>query len=391
MHDRDKTKEDLVAENEELRRQVALLQGIDAERKRAAEELRDSEAQLLEAQEVATLGFNVVDLTTGCIKTSTVLDRIFAIPADYERTLEKWADLVHPDERDWVLKFQEDFLASTSSTVSVEYRLRHRDGSYRWIAAHALVVRDEQGKARRLVGSHGDITDRKGAEESLERERRTLKHLLQSSDRERQLIAYEIHDGLAQHLAGAIMQFQVYEHARDTVPKDAANAFHAGMTMLQQSHVETRRLISGVRPPILDEAGIVAAISHLVNEAKRQKGPKIEYLSDVEFDRLTPILENAIYRIVQEALANACRHGKSKKIRVELVQHGDQIRIEVRDRGVGFNLAVIDEGHFGVAGIRERARLLGGKAIIESEPGKGTRIVVKLPIVLRRPGDEHGD
>ena len=243
-----------------------------------------------------------------------------------------------------------------------------------------------------LVGEvFANAVMRKRAEETLAREHQTLKHLLQSSDHERQTIAYEIHDGLAQELAGAIMQFQVFDHAKDTKPRDAANAFHAGMTMLQQSHLEARRLISGVRPPILDEAGIVAAISHLVNEERRQKGPKIEYLSKVEFERLTPILENATYRIIQEALTNACKHSKTKKVHVELIQSGDQLRIEVRDRGIGFRPEDVGESRFGLAGIRERARLLGGKATIETELGQGTKVVVELPIVLRRPEDEQPD
>ena len=87
------------------------------------------------------------------------------------------------------------------------------------------------------------------------------------------------------------------------------------MTMLQQGHYEARRLIAGVRPPILDESGIVAAVGHLVNEQVRHKGPKIDYHSRVEFDRLDPTLENAIYRISQEALANACEHSKSERYR----------------------------------------------------------------------------
>jgi PAS domain S-box-containing protein len=241
-----------------------------------------------------------------------------------------------------------------------------------------------------------DVTERKRDKEALAREHRTLKHLLQSSDHERQLIAYEIHDGLAQQLAGAIMQFETFAHQKEREPRLASDAFEAGMTMLRQGHFEARRLISGVRPPILDEAGIVAAIAHLVNEERHKKGPKIEYLSKVEFERLAPILENAMYRIVQEALNNACRHSKSKRVHVELVQHGDEVRIEVRDRGIGFQPEDIGESHFGVAGIRERVRLLGGGATIASAPGKGTRVVVKLPIVLRsqdedgKPGQEGG-
>jgi signal transduction histidine kinase len=90
----------------------------------------------------------------------------------------------------------------------------------------------------------------------------------------------------------------------------------------------------------------------------------------------------------ERPLTNACRHNKSSNIRVELVQQGDQIRVEVEDHGVGFDPAEINDGHFGVAGILQRARLLGGTAAIESRTGAGTRILVELPIVLQRPEDE---
>jgi len=96
------------------------------------------------------------------------------------------------------------------------------------------------------------------------------------------------------------MQFQTFNHLKDKKPGMAANAYDAGMTMLQQSHFEARRLIAGVRPPVLDEEGIVAGIAHLVNEQGGLKGPLIEYRSGVTFDRLVPTLENAIYRIAQE-------------------------------------------------------------------------------------------
>jgi len=227
-----------------------------------------------------------------------------------------------------------------------------------------------------------DVTDLKKAQEALAREHRALKRLLQSSDHERRLIAYEIHDGLAQQLAGALMQFETYAYQKDKLPEFADRAFEAGMAMLRQAHFETRRLISGVRPPILDEAGIMAAISHLVNEEQRKGGPRIELHGRIEHERLSPILENTIYRIVQEALANACQHSQSELVVVSLTQECCQIRIEVRDQGIGFDPEAIAENQFGVAGIRERARLLGGIATIESSPGQGTRIAVELPLIF---------
>ena len=95
------------------------------------------------------------------------------------------------------------------------------------------------------------------------------------------------------------------------------------------------------------------------------------------------IQENAIYRIVQEGLANACKHGKSERVRVALVQQGSGLRVEVQDWGVGFDPSRIGEQCFGLEGIRERVRLLGGQSTIESAPGKGARIAVELPLVVR--------
>jgi PAS domain S-box-containing protein len=232
-----------------------------------------------------------------------------------------------------------------------------------------------------VIGFFRDISERKHVHERLQREHRTLKYLLQSSDHERQLIAYEIHDGLAQQLAGAIMQLQTFGHRKDRNPTEAAKAYDAAVTMLQQAHFEARRLIAGVRPPILDESGVVAAVGHLVNEQGRLKGPKIDYHSRVSFGRLAPIVENAIYRIVQEGLTNACQHSKSEKVRVSLVQRDDRVRIEVRDWGIGFDTKALPEKRFGLVGIQQRARLMGGKCRIQSKVGKGTSITVELPLV----------
>jgi PAS domain S-box-containing protein len=242
---------------------------------------------------------------------------------------------------------------------------------------------DEQGQILGSVHVARDITERKKVRESLEKEHRTLKHLLQSSDHERQLIAYEIHDGLAQQLAGAIMQFETCSYLRDAKPDDAARAYEAGLTMLRQGHLEARRLISGVRSPVLDESGLVAAVAQLVSEQRLQKGPRIELRSEVEFDRLVPILENAIYRIVQEGLANACRHSHSQRVRVELMQHDDVLQIKIQDWGEGFDPARVEADRFGLEGIRQRARLLGGSVSVESTPGQGTCLAVELPLALK--------
>ena len=292
-----------------------------------------------------------ITMRSGAIYFSPRWKELFGYREDeIDGGFAQWRRLVHPEDLARMQKTHDDFMTSGALTVNSEYRLMRKDGSYRWISSTGIAVRDERKRATRVVGSHTDITDRKLAEDALAREHRTIKHLLESSDHERQVIAYEIHDGLTQYLAGAIMQFQAFEHGKDSRPDDAAAAFAAGMAMLRQSHAEARRLISGVRPPILDVQGIHAAVHHLVHEQEAAGGPAIDCRSQVEFSRLAPTVENAIYRIVQEGLTNACRHSQSDKVWVELVQHGEQLRIEIRDRGVGFRLNEIGEGRFGLRG-----------------------------------------
>ena len=241
----------------------------------------------------------------------------------------------------------------------------------------------------RLQGSIGgaaltviDITSRRRSEEALQREKQVLKYLLAAGDRQRKLIGYEIHDGLAQQLSAAIMQFNGEVHFRRKNATMARRSRAKAMRLLGQAMTEARRLISGSRPPMLDDAGVVPALEGLVNQSNEEGGPQVSLVVQVEFERLPLLLENNIYRIVQEALTNARRHSASPRIEITLTQQGQQLRIAIRDWGQGFDPSVARGGGFGLEGIRERARLLNGQAKITSAAGQGTQIEVELPLTL---------
>jgi PAS domain S-box-containing protein len=331
-------------------------------------------------------------------------------------TMEK---MFYPEDRDAIIEHWKHAVSGPAEPLRLCHRIIRRDGEVRWLEHCCQSVYDAEGRYAGRRSSNRDVTDQKRAEDMLQKahlelerrvEERTseltrtverlhneirdrihaekalqevhraMGRLLRSSDHERQLIAYEIHDGLAQCLAGALMQFQSYRFAKDTQPELATEYFDAGLALLQRANDEARLLISGVRPPILDESGVVAAITHLINECRQAEGIEIEFHCDVTFERLDPILENAIYRIVQECLANACKHSGSEKVRIEIMQRDAWLRMEIQDWGKGFAVEATRENCFGLEGVQERARLLGGNVTVKSALHEGARIIAELPL-----------
>lgn len=219
---------------------------------------------------------------------------------------------------------------------------------------------------------------RKQAEESARAEQQLLLHLFKAQEYERKLAAYELHDGVAQYLAGAVMHLESYLQliAEAPLPAEIEITRH----LLQKALQESRRLINGLRPPVLDEHGVVAALEHLIQEQTTPE-TQIVFEHETSFHRLPSSLETAIFRIAQEALTNAKSHGRSARIEVSLKHDGDRIYLTVRDWGRGFQPNGVSKGH-GLRGIRERVRLLGGTVDISSQIGSGTSIRVELPILV---------
>ncbi len=158
-----------------------------------------------------------------------------------------------------------------------------------------------------------------------------------------------------------------------------ANRFKKPNRLVQKAVEEARQLIGGLRPQILEEMGVVSAISYLIDNLPRNK-IAIDFDAKVQTTRFEPLLEAAIYRIVQQAINNIQRHSRASRAKIGLTQQGNWIHVEIQDWGIGFDPSSVSEDRFGLQGIRERARLMRGRAVIESAPGKGTHINVDLPM-----------
>ena len=265
------------------------------------------------------------------------------------------------------------------ATRSIETTVRLLDGGTSYFSLRIAPIR-HGGRTVAALACGENIRPLKASERALTHERNVLRRLLEIQERERQLVSYEIHDGLAQYLAGALMHLQSYAHGRGarTTPRD----FDDGMRLLQAAAVEARRLIGGLRPPALDELGLVDAIESLVADA-RADVPRVTFTHRLPAGRLPPQHETIVFRIVQEALTNARRHASAAAIDLTIEGHDGRMLVRIHDDGQGFDPTAVPDERFGLEGIRQRCRLLGGEPRIESAPGAGTTIEATLPIPVR--------
>lgn len=210
-----------------------------------------------------------------------------------------------------------------------------------------------------------------------------LHDLVNIQERDRRLVAYEIHDGLAQQLTGTLYSFQIFRELRGRSPEEAEKAFERGMELLAESLAESRRLINGLRPPILDDYGVVDAIEYLVCETGKIGGLTIEFDADFPRIRLKPNLETTLFRIAQESLTNIRKHSQSSRAEVTLRRTDDRILLTIRDWGIGFDLQQVGRDRFGLRSIRDRAALFGGRTDIRSVIGEGTEVIAELPLLKR--------
>lgn len=204
---------------------------------------------------------------------------------------------------------------------------------------------------------------------------RLLGELLRIQETERSRIAHELHDGVAQSAAALMRRLEL---AADGDPGDLLAASGQARALVE----ELRRVIGGMRPPALDDLGLVPALGQLAEEA-RARGLVVE-LDCEAAARPGPATETALFRIVQEALNNAAAHaGAGTRVRVRLARSGGGWRLAVRDEGCGFDPAALaargGAGGLGLAYMHQRIELLGGTLSLDSAPGAGCTILAELP------------
>ncbi len=207
-----------------------------------------------------------------------------------------------------------------------------------------------------------------------------MKKMIFRLEEERRHIARELHDELGQRLTALKMELAslLLPTQLQGVPHERIEAM---LGMVDDTVASVRRIAANLRPTMLDDLGLHAAIEWLASESSRRIGIQVV----VHFEETEPPVSAAasivLYRIVQEALTNVARHARATTVEIELLRQDQDLVLSVQDNGIGFSAPPSLDHSLGLRGIRERARMLGGHMQIEPGAGGGTRLVVRLPLL----------
>ena len=253
---------------------------------------------------------------------------------------------------------------------------RAKDNSIYWVDTTIFPFMDAGGKPLQYIAIRTDITARKQQEqEHIELE----KQILEISERERRRIGQDLHDGLGQHLTGIELMVQALEKKLETVSTDSAAQAARISEYVRDAIRQTKSLARGLSPVTLETNGLMSALQELVVSLRDI------FRVNVTFNARQPVLisDNVtathLFRIAQEAISNALKHGGARNVKVELDAQASQVILSVADDGRGFKTTSQSSG-MGLRIMGYRAGMIGGKLEVHSAEGRGTKVVCTAPI-----------
>lgn len=278
-------------------------------------------------------------------------------------------------------------LIKENPVVLTEHRVILPTGEVRWQQWTNRSIFDEQGNIVEFQSVGQDITERVQADEELRISRNQLreltKRLSEAEENERHRIAHELHDQVGQNLTAlGINLNMLYNQLSDKVTTEIESRLNDSMKILEETSKKIRDVITDLRPTVLDYYGLMAAIRWYSDQLSKRTGLNISVHGEELIPHLPLEMEISLFRIAQEVLTNVAKHAMAGKVKINLLEEAGIIRMVIIDDGVGFESAGFylskEKNGWGLLNIRERTETLGGKLIIESEPGKGTRVAIEI-------------
>jgi len=354
-------------------------------------ERREAEAALLASEERFRATFEQAPIGMAEISPEGAFGRVnprlcemFGYSAE-ELLTRNARTVTHREDWPMTSMLVAEVMAGKRTTFETDKRYIRKDGSVLWAHAISTILRDAAGVPRTFIAVIEDVTARKLAEQAIES---LPARLLKAQDEERRRIARELHDSTAQELAVVAMNLGRLEEWIEGRDAWAENLLADSLAVLAQGNRDLRTLAHLLHPPMLEELGLAGALRHYVEGFSQRSGIRVELECGQDLERCSDGIETALFRVVQESLANVHRHSTSSCAFLKLARAGDNIELTIADRGRGLPPGLLtgtaDEARIGVgiSGMRERVRQLKGRLDLSSNH-HGTTVHVVLPFCAK--------
>ena len=345
------------------------------ERKRIEEALRTSEEKLRIMFESITDGIIVTDLVGNIIDINEAELHLHGYSNRKELIGRKGLELMADEYQSMVIEKMFTALEE-GGDATMEYVLPRPDGLEVDVEGVVNLLHDSAGNPIGLVVITRDITERKRAEENL---KLYVKEITRAQEEERKRIARDLHDETVQELAALTLDIEATKRADKRLSEDTVNALERIQDKSRSIMEGVNRFSAELRPDILDQMGLLSALSWLVEKIGDDVDVRVELSGDER--RLSAEVELALFRVAQEALSNVRKHSEAVNAVVKVAFTTDGVWLEVRDYGKGFvlpdNIAdLAAKGHLGILGMHERARIIDGTVSVRSRPDEGTSVSI---------------
>lgn len=360
-----------------------------------AKELWENERLLRLSSELANAAAWEYDAETDNVTRSINLDSLYGLGKQIKWNWSMFIDTTHPADREKYKTIIDHCLAMGGpDKYAFDFRIVYPDKSIHWLSVIGEIIeRSPKGRGKKMRGAIIDITDRKLVEEYLRKSEENLrktseelralsKHVEELIEKERKEIARDLHDDLGQRLTILNLNLSWIKSRMGVQSRGVVKKLESTEKLLIEATENMHRISSRLRPSILDNLGIKASIEWLLSELKKSTGIRHTVSFFPKKLVLNKDISLIVFRIIQECLTNVARHANADNVSVDLSIYRSDLKLIIKDDGTGIDrYKMANSNSFGILGMRERALAYGGNFQINGIKGKGTTIIVEIPLV----------
>jgi PAS domain S-box-containing protein len=362
------------------------------ERKLAGDALREAHQDLQSLVNASPLAIVELDFHGNVSQWNPAAERIFGW--DKQEVLGKPLPIIPKEKGEQFQKDVKRILEGVGFSSLEGYRQK-KDGTMVAVNVSSAPLLDANGSVKGAIGILEDITERKRVEEereqlldqlrrARERMQELSRRLVESQEAERRDLSRELHDEVGQNLTALSLNLNIIENLiPEKVAKKIKDRVDDSQKLVEETVVRIRDVMARLRPPVLDDYGLFAALNWFGKQFEERTGIAVTLSGDELADRFPLKTETALFRITQEALTNITKHARASQVTLTLESRDDGLRLIIADNGMGFDPEVHHQPgtrpEWGLINMRERALSIGGQLQVETAPGKGTKIIVEVP------------